>query len=100
MTAVDLDHERRLTQVEQRAKSNTRRLDELEKRQGDLEVLTSSVSALAVKQKDMEDDVKEIKADVKTLAAKPGKRWESIVDKAVWAVLAAVIAFLLGRVGL
>ena len=100
MTAVDLDHERRLTKVEQRTKSNTNRLDELEKRQGDLEVLASSVSALAVKQKDMEDDVKEIKADVKTLAAKPGKRWESIADKAVWAVLAAVIAFLLGRIGL
>lgn len=31
---------------------------------------------------------------------KPGKRWDSMVDKAVWAVLAAVIAFLLGRLGL
>ena len=31
---------------------------------------------------------------------KPGKRWESIVEKAIWAVCAAVIAFLLGRVGL
>lgn len=37
---------------------------------------------------------------VDALEAKPGKRWESIVDKAVWAVCAAVIAFLLGRVGL
>lgn len=31
---------------------------------------------------------------------KPVKRWDGIVDKALWAVLAAVIAFLLGRVGL
>ena len=31
---------------------------------------------------------------------KPGRRWESLVEKAVWAVCAAVIAFLLGRVGL
>ena len=30
----------------------------------------------------------------------PARRWESIVEKAVWAVCAAVIAFLLGRVGL
>ena len=37
---------------------------------------------------------------VEALEAKPGKRWESIVEKAVWAVCAAVIAFLLGRVGL
>ena len=32
--------------------------------------------------------------------AGPKKRWEAIVDKAVWAVLAAVIAFLLAKIGL
>lgn len=32
--------------------------------------------------------------------AKPGKRWESIVDKSIWAVVAAVIAFFLARIGL
>ena len=29
-----------------------------------------------------------------------GKRWDMIVDKAIWAAVAAVIAFLLGRMGL
>ena len=37
---------------------------------------------------------------VKELSGKAGKRWESLVEKALWAVCAAVIAFLLGRVGL
>ena len=97
---MELDYEHRLTAVEQRAKSNTKRLDELEQRQDSLEVLASSVASLATKQECMEGDVKEIKADVKTLAAKPGKRWEAIADKAIWAVLAAVIALLLGRIGL
>ena len=32
--------------------------------------------------------------------AKPNKRWEAIVDMSVWAVLAAVIAFILARIGL
>ena len=32
--------------------------------------------------------------------AKPAKRWDAIVDKAIWAVLAAVIAFVLAKVGL
>lgn len=32
--------------------------------------------------------------------AMPKKRWETIVDKSVWAVLAAVIAFILARIGL
>ena len=34
------------------------------------------------------------------LEAKPGRRWESLAEKAVWAVYAAVIAFLLGGMGL
>lgn len=41
-----------------------------------------------------------LNSKLEALEAKPGKRWESIVEKALWAVCAAVIAFLLGRVGL
>lgn len=37
---------------------------------------------------------------VDALEAKPGRRWESLTEKAVWALAAAVIAFLLGKVGL
>lgn len=37
---------------------------------------------------------------VKELSGKAGKRWDSLVDKAVWAAAAAVIAYLLARVGL
>ena len=37
---------------------------------------------------------------VASTQAKPGKRWESIVEKSVWAVVAAVIAFLLAKIGL
>ena len=32
--------------------------------------------------------------------AKPARRWETLAEKALWAVCAAVIAFLLGRIGL
>lgn len=89
-----------LERVDQRSRSNTHRLDELEKRQDNLDKLVTSVEVLATKQQVMEGDVKEIKSDVKAMAEKPGKRWEAIVDKVIWAVLAAVIAFVLGRVGL
>ncbi len=37
---------------------------------------------------------------VDALEAKPAKRWEGLVERVVWAVAAAVIAFLLARVGL
>ncbi len=41
-----------------------------------------------------------LNAKQEALEAKPGKRWESVVEKAIWAVAAAVIAFLLARIGL
>lgn len=97
---MEREYEHRLTEVEERSKSNTHRLDAVEKRQNDLDKLANSVSLLAEREERVESDVKEIKCNVKTLAEKPGKRYDSLVDKVVWAVLAAVIAFFLGRVGL
>lgn len=97
---MDMEHERRLTEVESRSKSNAKRLDEMEKRQDDLDELVSTVKVLAVREENVESDVKEIKSDVKSLTSKPGQRWDAIVDKAIWAVLAALIAFLLGKFGL
>ena len=90
----------KLAEVEQRSKSNSHRLDEVEKRQGDLEKLVTSVATLAKEQEHIKEDVTEIKADVKQLTEKPGKRWEAIVEKVIWAVCAAVVGFLLARIGL
>lgn len=95
-----LDIEHRLTAVEDRAASNTKRLNEMEERQDNLETLATSVAVLANREEQVEKDVKEIKADVKSLTAKPGKRWEAIVDKVLWAIVGAVIVFLLSKVGL
>lgn len=97
---MEHEYESRLVKVEERTKSNSHRLDEVERRQDDLDKLVSSVSVLAAKQEQVESDVKEMKADVKTLIGKPARRWDAMMDKILWAVLAAVIAFLLGRVGL
>lgn len=97
---MDLEHERRLTEVETRSKSNTIRLDELEKRQYNFDELVSSVKVLAVREENVENDVKEIKADVKGLAEKPGKRWESVVDKIIMIIVGALVGFILTRVGL
>lgn len=50
--------------------------------------------------RNVNEKLDELTAMVKELSGKAGKRWENMVDKALWAVCAAVIAFLLGRVGL
>lgn len=42
----------------------------------------------------------ELTVMVKELTGKSGKRWDGLVEKALWAVAAAVIAFLLAKIGL
>lgn len=53
----------KLTETEQRAKSNTRRIEKLEQQQKDLNKLVTAVEVLASREKGVETDVKEIKAD-------------------------------------
>lgn len=97
---MDLDHEKRLTEVEERSKSNSHRLDEVEKRQDNLDELVSTVKVLAVREENVESDVKEIKSDVKSLTSKPGQRWDSLVEKVLMMVVAAVVGYILAQVGL
>ena len=94
------DFEHRLTDVENRSRSNTKRLDKMEKLQDTLTELAQSVATIAQKQVDMDGDMKEVKADVKMLTGKSGKRWESIVEKAVLTAVAALVSWVLLRTGI
>ena len=98
MTSEELTE--RLVEVEQRSKANQPRIEAVEKNQEALNSIATSVGVMAEQQKNTANKVDVIDSKVDSLEAKPAKRWESMVDKSVWAVLAAMIAFLLGRVGL
>lgn len=97
---MELEYERRLTEVEDKAKSNAHRIDNLEKRQDDLDELVGTVKVLAVKEESVESDVKEIKNDVKSLTGKSGRIWDSIVEKIIMIIVAAIVGFILAKIGL
>lgn len=97
---MDLEHEKRLTEVEERSKENSHRLDDVEKRQDNLDDLVSTVKVLAVREENVETDVKEIKSDVKSLTNKSGQRWDGLVDKIIITIVASVVGFMLARLGL
>lgn len=97
----------RLAEVDARCRSNTHRLDDMDEKVDTLQRLTTAVEIMAAEQKHQGATMAEIKTDVTALGKKvdaiekkPAKRWEGIMEKALWAVCAAVIAFLLGRIGL
>lgn len=97
----------KLAEVEHRAKSNTRRIDKLEQSTEALNSLATSVELLVAEQRhqteamlDIKSDVAKLDKKVETLERKPGKRWDGIVDKAVTALIAALVGFVLAQLGI
>lgn len=97
---MDLEHEKRLTEVEARSKANEHRIEDVERRQDNLDELVGTVKALAVREENVESDVKEIKNDVKTLTGKSGQKWDNLVSQIVSLIAAAVVGFLIAKIGL
>ena len=89
-----------IASVEARCKSNSHRIDELEADNRALHQLATSVEVLATKQEAIEENVNEIKADVKSIKALPGSRWEAVVKGVITAILAGLIGFALAKLGL
>lgn len=93
-------YEHRLTEVEERTKTCFRRIDDLEKRQDNLDELVGTVKELAIREEKVEENVREIKADVKTLTNKPAENWHEIVKTLIGVVVAAIAGFILAKIGL
>lgn len=97
----------RITEIDHRSKSNTRRVEKLEKQTEAIQSLATSVELLVKEQSHqteamtrIEQNVEKLDGKVEALEKKPGKRWESIADKILWAIIAAALGFILARIGL
>ena len=89
-----------LTQHDGQIKRHEGRIRDLERRQDDLDKLVTAMATVEQKQVSMDEDLKEIKKDVKTLAQRPGKRWDAIVEKALAALVGALVSFFLLKAGI
>ena len=89
--------EARLTRVEERSKSNTHRLDEMDEKVDTLNRLATAVEVMATEQKHQTETMAEIKTDVTALGTKvdaiekkPGKKWDGMVEKLFYGVLGEI----------
>ena len=89
----------KIQEIDDRSKSNVRRLNEIDIKLESNDKMLASIARLDQKQSDMDSDIKEIKSDVKIIAGKPGKRWEGIIDKALLAIVTALVAYALSKIG-
>lgn len=79
-------HKEMFDRMRELEKAESARSEQFDNIMEKLDTLTKSMAEVTVK--------------VADITARPGKRWDAIVDKAIWAVLAAVIAFVLAKIGL
>ena len=93
MDEKDIEH--RLTSVEDRCKSNTHRINEMDDKIDAVNRLAVAVEVMATKQTTMGESVDRLVKKVDVLEAKPAKRWDSLVDKILFAAAGAFIAWAL-----
>ena len=97
---MDKDDIKLLTEIDQRSKSNTRRLDEHDIKIAKLSDVYVALTQVSDKVNVIDDDVKEIKGDLQIIKEKPTKRYEQIVGYILSAIVGGIIGLIFTLIGL
>lgn len=81
------DHDNKLDNLNNRMQNAESKLSEQSE-------LIRSVALLAQEQGHIKDDVGDIRQKVTALAAKPGKLWDGLVEKLIFAAVGAFLAWI------
>lgn len=93
-------HKEYALRMEDEHKRQNKRITDLEAKVKDIGELTASVASLAKSVEQMAKAQEKQGKRLEALEQKPAKRWDTLVDKIIWAIAAALIAFILARIGL
>ena len=91
---------RRLQANQDLSERNMARIAKLEKGQEEFRELVTAVNGMVVEQKNIRNDLTEMKTDVKQIKEKPGKRWDSALDKVLTLIISAIVVYILAQIGL
>lgn len=95
---MDLEHEKRLTEAIDMAKSNKRRIEKLECENKVLHQLATSVAVMAEQLKGLNQNVTTLTGEVEEIKGKPAKRYDLIVTVVITAVVSAAVGLIIGLV--
>lgn len=96
----ELEFMREFQAVESRSKSNTHRIDDLEKNQEAINSLATSTAVMAQNINAMGERVDGMSKDIKELKEVPAARWRFVVEKAIYILVAGVGGYFLSRFGM
>ena len=86
----------RLAEVDQRGKSNSHRIDDLEKRADTLQELTTSVKLLAANMERMASEQMKQGGRLTALEKQPGERWNSMTRTIFTSAVSTLSGMLVG----
>lgn len=86
----------RLVEVEQRSKSNTKRLDDNDKRIDALEKNTAILQNISYRMGNVEDNVEKINKKLDEKIKEKGMKWDKLIDYLFY----AIVAYALFKLGL
>ena len=89
----------RLAAAEEQHKTLFSRLDRQEKMVDTVHKLALSVSELANKLGTVQTKVDGLCEDVEEIKEKPAKRWDGLVEKVIFTVVGALVAYVLAKIG-
>lgn len=93
-------HEEFARRMENEHERQNQRIQKLEDNVEGIGRLIASVQSLAKSVEQLAKAQEKQGKRLETLEQKPAKRWEALVDKALWAIAGALFAYVLSQVGL
>lgn len=96
----ELDFVREMQAIESRCKSNSYRIDDLEKNQEAINQLATSTAVMAQNISTMGKRIDSMGNDIKDLKEVPAARWKFVVEKAIYVLVAGIMGFALSKFGM
>lgn len=96
----EVEFARKLTEVDARAKSNTKRLDKVEALTEVVHELATTMKLMAEKQERTAKTVERLDKKLSAIEQEPAKRWKAVVEKIIMTVVAALVGFALAKLGI
>ena len=87
-------------ELEAKVLDHESRIERLEQRQDKMDALVETMAVMKTKQENIENDVVEIKSDVKKLTEKPLNTWESLREKVLWFFVGGILVLALASIGI
>lgn len=96
----EVEFAQQLAEVDARSKSNTKRLDKLEALTEVVHELATTMKLMAEKQERTAEVVERLDSKITNIEQEPAKRWKAVVEKIIMTVVAALVGFVMAKLGI